>query len=87
MRGKSGKRRFFDQKILTGLRVWKAGTSSVFGELVCPARLWRLPAWDEQPPKASRASPKRKQSSPLPIARATIYVRDAFPARELPLGR
>jgi len=35
----------------------------------------------EQPPKASRARPKRKQSTPSPTARATIYMRDAFPAR------
>ena len=31
-----------------------------------PARLWRLPAWGEQPPKASRTGPKRKQSNPSP---------------------
>jgi len=35
----------------------------------------------EQPPKASRTRPKRKQSNPSPTARATIYMRDAFPAR------
>ena len=34
-----------------------------------------------QPMKASRIGPKRKQSNPSPTARATIYMRDAFPAR------
>jgi len=43
--------------------------------------------WGEQPPKASRARPKRKQSNPSPTARATIYMRDAFPARIAIIGR
>ena len=40
MRGRSGKKAISRPE--KGLQVQKAGTSSVFGELVCPARLWRL---------------------------------------------
>jgi len=41
----------------------------------------------EQPLKASRTRPKRKQSNPSPTARATIYMRDAFSARIAIIGR